>query len=74
MIALAFMIAWFAAGAVGAFIGQRHMRRRFGDPGNLDVVIGMTIVMGPIGLAGAWFFVAADQRSEDIIAGRRKDD
>ncbi len=71
MIVITCLILWFACGAIGARLGERNHRRRFGTSEGLEPVIGLTTALGPVGLAGAWFFVLADQRSEDIITKRR---
>lgn len=61
MSALIAILLWFGSGAIGAWVAARHYRRLF--PGarasDLEVPNTISVIMGPIGLMGALFHIAA---------------
>lgn len=64
MIPLICLVLWFGSGAAGAWLGTQRFRRRFGNADGLDMPNIITVVMGPIGLCGVLFFIAADDHAE----------
>jgi len=53
--------AWFACGALGAWIARRRYFREFGNVDGTIPASLLTTVLGPIGLMGVLMFLLLDR-------------